>query len=169
MNTVNFIKQLVSDLHEQVDIVLKDTTDEQFNWAPGGTVNPMSAIAVHILAAEDDFIHAVLQHKPPCWETGNWKQEIGAELPPGPDQGWGGFKGIHIRIKSVMAYKQMIQAETDAFLAKIVETDLEREVILFGATVPASDVFKLLIVHSLCHIGEMDALKGQQGTKVLPY
>jgi hypothetical protein len=169
MDTITFIRQVVANMHSDADNVLKDTTDEQFNWMPPEMENPMSAIAIHILAAEDDFIHPVLLHQPSLWEVQGWEQQIGVRVPPGPGRGWQDFKDYRfVKVAPVLEYKQVVQAATMAYLETMTPEDLERQVVLFGNKVPTTDVFKLLIAHTTFHIGEMSAIRGIQGVKVLP-
>ena len=46
------------------DSVTADLTDEQLDWTPPGTANPVGATLLHAVASEDMFVHVVLQGKP---------------------------------------------------------------------------------------------------------
>ena len=164
-----YIQELIIDVRSQIDTVMKDMTDEQFNWKPSGTANPISAIFIHLVGAEDDFIQAVLQHRPPCWEEQAWGVKIGIPTPPMPGHGWHDAVTAPLKVIQLRAYEQEVHAATDAYLAKLTDEELNRKVTLFSEVYSVSGVLKLLVVHNACHVGEIAAIKGMQGVKVLPY
>ena len=84
MDARDYIHRQIAAARRLSDGIIKETTDEQFNWAPPGTVNPIGATLVHMLAAEDRFIQMALLGAPTLWERGGWSEKIGLTAPPWP-------------------------------------------------------------------------------------
>jgi hypothetical protein len=169
MDIKTYLKQQMANAHRQVEAVMKDTTEEQFNWLPPGTINPISVILIHVLAGEDYFIQTILQGKSRCWEAEGWGSKIGIPKPPEPGSSWDEFKTIRILKAPVLRYGQAIQAATDAYLDKLTAGELDRQVTFAGRVVPAAEVLMILVVHIASHAGEIAAVKGMQGIKGLPF
>jgi uncharacterized damage-inducible protein DinB len=169
MNSIELVHQLIEAAHEQTDDSMKDTTVEQFNWTPLGTANPISAVFVHLLNSEDFFVQAILQEKPRFWGAGDWSERTGVKNTPGYGDNWDEFKHASLALGPVLAYQQLVRAATDSYLDKLTPDDLERKVKFAGGERSVAAILILLASHTLCHAGEIAALKGIQGTKGLPY
>ena len=169
MDAKEYIKGQMAAVRQLIDAAMQETTDEQFNWAPPGTANPIGATLVHTIAGEDFFVQNILQGKPRIWETGGWSEKIGLTTPPGRGRGWDEIKGKTLVIAPVLAYQQAVRAATDACLANLTAEDLDRKVTFVGTERPVADVIALVIAHTAHHTGEISALKGVQGGKGLPF
>jgi uncharacterized damage-inducible protein DinB len=169
MDVKTYIQQQMANSHHQIDAVMKDITEEQFNWLPPGTINPISAILVHVLRGEDYFVQAILQGKSRYWELQEWGQKIGIQAPPDPGHSWDEFKTIKISVAPVLAYAQAIRDATDAYLANLTPEELDRQVNFAGHLHPAAEILMILVVHIASHAGEIAAVKGMQGIKGLPF
>ena len=169
MDVKTYIQQQMANVRRQVDAVANGITDEQFNWPPPGTINPISVILIHLLAGEDYFIQTVLQGKSRCWEVQDWGRKIGIQSPPGPGHSWDEYKTIKILVAPVLAYGQMIRGATDIYLADLTAEELDRQVNFAGNMIPAAEVLMTSVVHTASHAGEMAAVKGMQGIKGLPF
>lgn len=169
MDVKTYIQQQMANVRRQIDAAVKDTTDEQFNWPPPGTINPISAIVIHVLAGEDYFIQTVLQGKSRCWEVQEWGRKIGIQTPPEFGRSWDEFKTVKILVAPVLAYEQVIRVATDAYLADLTAEELDRQVDFAGNVLPVAEVLMRLVVHSASHAGEIAAVKGMQGVKGLPF
>jgi hypothetical protein len=169
MNAIEYIQRQLAGMRRLCDAPLQGLTDEQFNWCPPGLTNPISAILVHALTAEDRFVQQVLQGKPRIWETEGWAEKIGLPIPPGGGRGWDEVRGAALSLAPVLQYQQAVRTATDAYLATLTPADLDRSVTLFNGERPAAEVFALLVTHSTGHAGEIAALKGVQGVKGLPF
>ena len=88
MDTASFIRQQYASLHQRIDQVMEGVTGEQLNWATPGPSNPIGAIFLHMLGAEDFHIQTLLQEEPRLWETGGWSATFGLALPPGAGRHW---------------------------------------------------------------------------------
>jgi uncharacterized damage-inducible protein DinB len=169
MDVKTYIQQQMANVRRQVDAVANGITDEQFNWLPPGTINPIGVILLHMAGGEDYFIQTVLQGKPRCWETQEWGGRIGIQTPPGPAPSWDEYKKVKFVVAPVLAYQQVIRSATDVYLAGLTAEELDRQVNFAGHGVPAADVLMTLVVHITSHAGEIAAVKGMQGLKGLPF
>jgi uncharacterized damage-inducible protein DinB len=169
MDARTFIQLQMDNVHGQVDIVMKDLTYDQFNWLPPGTISPISAILLHLLAGEDFFIQGIMQGKPGCWDEQGWLGKIGIQAPGGPVNNWEVFKTTRVAIAPVLAYGLAVRAATDAYLSALTADELDRQVNFVGRMLPVGEVLTILMNHITCHAGEISAVKGMQGLKGLPF
>jgi uncharacterized damage-inducible protein DinB len=169
MDTLEYILMQLSSLREQANDTLKDTTDEQLNWAPPGTVNSIKATYLHLVTCEDIYIQNVLRDQPLVWETGGWGKRIGIENIPGVGDGWAEVQAAQLTLGSLLEYDQAVQAETRAYLEKLNDKELTRVVKFYDNDAPAAAVLVFLVTHSSGHLGEIAAVKGMQGVKGLPF
>jgi hypothetical protein len=169
MDLKSFIQDMMADMHNQCDEAMEGVTDEYFNWKPPGTTNPIRALLIHMAGAEDDFIQVAIQRRLPCWEVQDWGRKIGVDIPPMPDRGWKEFTTDRVRIAPVQAYVQTVRAATSAYLAQLTDDELDRQVYLFGQESTVTGALKLLIVHGICHVGEIATIKGMLGHKGFKY
>ena len=169
MDVITYIKQQIVNVRSQIDATVEDLTEEVFNWLPPGTINPISAILIHVVSGEDFFIQSVLQGKPMYWETQEWGQKIGVKAPPRPEQSWDEFRTTKIMVAPVRAYEKVNRAATDTYLSNLTVDELDRQVNFVGDVIPAAEVLTSLVVHIANHSGEIAAIKGMQGIRGLPY
>ena len=169
MDTIEFIRILIENAHHQADDAIKDTTTSEFNWAPPGTANPISAIMVHYLTSEDFFVQTVLRDVPKLWEEGGWGQKAGVINIPDYGGNWDEFKHKTLAMKPVFSYQKVVRAATDSYLKTLTPVELERKVKFAGVKHPTTTVLSLLARHIIFHSGEIATLKGLQGSKGLPY
>jgi hypothetical protein len=165
MDSIEFIRQLIAAVRRQTDESMKELTVEQFNWTPPGTANPISAIFVHFLNSEDNFVQTLMQGKPKLWEEGGWSEKTGVKVPPGYNGGWDEVKNMTLALEPMLAYQQAVRAATDAYLEKLTPAELDRVVKSARGERSVATMFIHLVDHALIHSGEIGALKGIQGSK----
>lgn len=171
MDVMTYIRDQVEGAHSELETALKDTTADQFNWSPPGTISPISAILIHALVGEDLFIQEILQGKSRLWEAGGWAQRIGVPAAPGgPDASvWEAYRRIRVPIEPVLEFQVEIYAATNALLATMTPEDLDRQVNFFGRQARTAEILMITVTHLCCHAGEIAALKGMQGARGLLY
>ena len=169
MDTLEFFRRLLVAAHRQLDASMKDTTVEQFNWAPEGTANPISATFIHCLNSEDFFVQVILQGKRLLWEEDGCMEKTGVKKTPGYGGGWEEFKHMQVEMGPLLDYQQTVWAGTDVYLQTLTPEDLESKVRFAGGERSVADVLILSAGHTFSHAGEIAALKGVQGVKGLPY
>jgi hypothetical protein len=169
MDVKTYIQQQMANAHHQIDAVMKDITEEQFNWLPPGTINPVSAILVHVLGGEDFFVQAVIQGKSRFWEAQRWGEKIGIQAPPDPGHSWDEFKTIKLSVAPMLDYGQALREATDTYLSNLTAEELDRQVNFGGKLRSVAEVLIILVVHIASHAGEIAAVKGMQGIKGLSF
>jgi DinB superfamily len=165
MDVKTYIQGQLSNVHHQIEDVMKDTTVEQFNWSPPGTINPMNAILIHALSGEDFFVQTIIQGKPRYWEVQEWARKIGIQSPPRPGGSWDEFRSMRILVDPVMVYEQAVCAATDFYLDGLTTEELDRPVKFFDGLRPVAEILMITVGHLCFHAGEMSVIKEMQGIK----
>jgi hypothetical protein len=164
----SYIQQELQFARTQLDGILKGLTDEEFLWMPPGKANPISAILIHMLTAEDDIIQASIRHRPALWEEQMWDRKIWIKTPPAPGRGWEEVRLSKLDLRPILEYRQVVYRATDDYLRTVTVAEMKRKVIFFGAESPVAEILVILINHNVLHAGEIAALKGIQGEQGLP-
>ena len=168
MEILDYMRRQMAAMRRQVDGTMKDVTVEQFNWAPPGTMNTISATFIHFTSVEDNFVQAILQGKPRIWDTGGWSEKTGVKKTPSIGENWDAFRHLYLEIDPFFEYQKAVWAATDAYLATLSVTDLDRMVKLGPREITLAELLMLAANQSLSHSGEIAAMKGVQGAKGLP-
>ena len=92
MEIFDYMRRQMASMRRKVDMTMKDVTVEQFNWAPPGTMNTISATFIHFTSVEDHFVQGILQGKPSVWDAGGWSEKTGVKKPPSIGENWDEFK-----------------------------------------------------------------------------
>ena len=167
MEILDFIKIQFVGVRRQCDSVLNAITNEQFNWTPPGTANPISATFVHMLTSEDRSIQVILQGKERLWESEGWFEKLNLKDTPGGGKNWEQAKERSWTLLPLLGYEQSVRSATDAYLDRLTAQELDRKLIVNGNERRVADILSLLIIHQVIHTGEMDAIKGIMGMKGL--
>jgi uncharacterized damage-inducible protein DinB len=169
MDATAFITRQINLMHFLCEAATNETTDEQFNWQPPGTANTIRASFIHMVHAEDFFIHHVIQGKPRLWESENWAAKFEINTPPGRGRGWEEVTAKPLPVAPALEYQKAVRADTDAYLETLTAEELDREVRFFGGMQPVAQVIATLVAHTMGHSGDIAAIKGMQGVKGLPF
>ena len=169
MNATQFIRQQVAEAEGLSNAAMTDVTDEQFNWLPPGTMNPIKSAWLHTVGGEDLFFQLIIQGRPPLWVTGGWPGRVGLAQTPGGGQGWEEARNTVLALAPVLAYAAAVRDATHEYLARLTEDELDRRVDFFGRESSVADVLARFVSHAACHAGEIAAVKGMQGLQGLPF
>ena len=169
MNATQYVHQQVAEARGLNDAAMAGVTDEQFNWLPPGTMNPIKSTLLHAVGGEDLFFQAIIQGRPPLWATGGWADRIGLAQCPGGGQGWEEARNTVLALAPVQAYAAAVRDATHEYLARLTEDELDRQVSFFGTESSVADVLARFVTHAACHAGEIAAVKGMQGLQGLPF
>ncbi len=169
MEVVDYIQRQIASARRLCDAAMDSTTEEQFNWTPPGTANPIRASFMHYVGGEDLFVQTYFQGKPRIYETGNWGEKIGLAQLPGRSGNWD--EAIHqaVPLGPALDYQSAVRAATEEYLSRLTPQELDRTVDFAGRPRSVADVLATLAVHVTFHAGEISALKGVQGVKGLPF
>ncbi len=169
MNATQFVHQQVAEARGLSDAAMAGVTDEQFNWLPPGTMNPIKSVLLHTVAGEDLFFQSLIQGQPPLWATGGWAGRIGLAQAPGGGQGWEEANETVLVLAPVLAYAETVRNATDEYLARLTDDELDRQVSFFGQGSSVAAVLARFVAHTAGHAGEIAAVKGMQGVQGLPF
>jgi uncharacterized damage-inducible protein DinB len=169
VNATQFVQQQVAEARGLHEAAIAGITDEQFNWLPPGTMNPIKSVLLHTVAGEDIFFQSLLQDRPPLWATGGWADRIGLVQAPGGGQGWEEAKTTVLDLAPVLAYADAVCVATDEYLARLTDAELDRQVSFFGTDSTVAAVLARFVSHTAGHAGEIAAVKGMQGVQGLPF
>ncbi len=167
MDLFEYINHQMAGMRRHITTIMSNVTPEQFNWAPPGTANTISATFIHLTSVEDNFIQNVLQGKPRVWDTGDWCAKTGVKKTPSIGESWDEFRHANLALEPMFEYQKAVWAATDAYLARLTAEELDRIVKFAGREWIAADVLLLAVSQALSHAGEIAALKGAQGAKGL--
>lgn len=169
MDSIEVLRRMIKVVHRHCDDSMKGTTNEEFNWAPPGTANTISAILVHYLVCEDLFIQSVIRGQPRIWDDKGWGEKTGIKKTPEYGGDWEEFKHMTVKIKPILEYQKAVRAATNSYLEGLTPDELDRKVTLGDWECTVADMLIHLARHNLSHAGEISAMRGIQGGKGLPY
>ncbi len=169
MDARSYFQQQFATALGLADVAGFELTQEQFDWAPPGTANTISAVMLHALGTEDYFIQAAIQGRPRLWESGGWAERIGVAELPGPGQSWDEFKSRPTPLEPVVAYGRAVRESTNAYLAGLTDAELAREIELGGRPRTIAEALTIILLHTSFHGGEISTLKGVQGARGIPF
>ena len=169
MDKLTLLK-VVASKNEFAEDVLSDLTEENLNWTPPGTANPIGVILLHVAGGDDYFLQECIQQKPLTWSIGGWSEKIGLERPPGgTPESWQMAKSTHLPFEPVLAYYRAVCAVTDTYFKQLIEAELDRPVMMFGQPSTVGEFLIMMTMHATEHLGEIAALKGVLGLKGLSF
>lgn len=171
MNRIDDFVEALKWAHELLDMTTADLTTEQAHWRPPGTANPIAALYVHAVCAEDAVVNVLLRSKGTMFEN-EWAGKTGASAPAWaitPE--WAG--SIRVDLEAFRVYAMNVAAETSAYLQGLPEAELDRVLNLtrlgMGHRKVSWILSALLIGHLHNMAGEISCLKGLQGAKGYPF
>ena len=146
------------------DLIVASPSNE-----PGPFARRAIAAFLHAVAGEDHFFQSILQGQPPLWATGGWAGRIGLAQAPGGGQGWAEANSTVLALAPVREYAEAVRNATDAYLARLTDDELDRQVSFFGSESSVAGVLVRFVAHTAGHTGEIAAVKGMQGLQGLPF
>jgi uncharacterized damage-inducible protein DinB len=168
MEILDYMRRQMTSMRSTVETTLRDVTIDQFNWAPPGTMNTISATFIHLTSVEDHFVQGILQGKPRIWDAQGWSEKTGVKKTPSIGENWDEFKHLHLLPANLFEYQKAVWAATDGYMSNLTAEDLDRKVMLGKREMTAAELLMMAANQALSHTGEIAALKGIQGAKGLP-
>ncbi|MBM3946125.1 MAG: DinB family protein [SAR202 cluster bacterium] len=164
MDALDLLRTQVTGLRRDFTTILGDMTSEQAHWRPPGVANPIVSLLIHAVDFQDSVVNRTAQGKPRIWDSGNWGQKL--KMDPVSRQDLEKGRALKLDFNLVKQYVTDVQAASDAYLASLKASDLDRMVTGFRGEVPLGNMLSsALVIHLADHMGEMAALKGCQGGK----
>ncbi|OGO32829.1 MAG: hypothetical protein A2Z16_03910 [Chloroflexi bacterium RBG_16_54_18] len=153
-----------------LEMVMADVSQAQAHWSPPGIANPIAATYAHAIC-EMDILVKMLAGKPILFET-SWAGKTGISEPRlNQDFDW--VRRVEVDLDLAREYARAVYQHTDAALAELSPSDLERELDLtangLGIKTVGWCLSALVTGHLHNMAGEISALKGLQGSKGYPF
>lgn len=159
---ITALRTLVRTANRSVVRVMEDVTQEQADWLPPGTANPIGATYLHIVMGLDMNISTMLEEQPRIWERESWAGKFGL---PAASQ-LAAFDDKSIDLTVARAYHERVMKQIDGYFDRMNDADLARVVPSWRGQVTVADALALFMsFHTLQHLGEICAVKGFQGLK----
>jgi hypothetical protein len=166
--------QLVSGFqwaHRVLNMVMEDCTPEALHYkVPGSTINPIAAIYVHAVYAEDSLVNRRIRGQTSMWERDGWQEKTGVEIAgSSSDPNWA--ERLALDMARFKPYTDAVFAETEAYLSTLTDEEMQREIetSAFGKQTVGQLLSGLTLHHVGLHTGEIATMKGVQGLKGLPF
>jgi hypothetical protein len=171
MDVLSFAREQMQWAHELLEMVMADVTEEQAHWQPPGIANPIGALYVHAVTAEDGVINGMIRGGMPLF-AGEWAGRTGAS-DSSPFLSFDGARNLKVELAAVREYARAVYANTDTYLLGLTAADLEQMVDLSQVGMgqrPLSWCLNALVASHVNNMtGEISALKGVQGAKGYPF
>jgi hypothetical protein len=166
------LRQQLAGAHDILEQTIADCPQDVLDKnLPGATISSIGSIYAHLVFAEDGILHGMLQGKPPIYRAQNWAARTDVEMPApgGFNPEWA--RTVRMKLPAFREYAKSVYAATDAYVASLSETDLDRKVQtgFVGEQTVGFVLGNILAWHAAQHTGEIAALKGVQGLKGLPF
>lgn len=143
--------------------VTGDLTAEQAHWQPPGVANPIIGLMFHVVGLEDRLIQQTIQGKPTIWDSANWGQKL--NMQPFGRLTLESGRALKVDFVRFQEYAKEVAAATEAYIAKLTDAELDRQVQGFRGPVPVANMLGTVSNQLLEHGGEIAVLKGLQGAK----
>ena len=170
MNGTSVLASSLGFAHQLTSAVVGDCSPETLARRVDGTIESAGSILAHAVISEDFFIQSMMQGEPLLYKSGGFASSLNLGDIERPVQTPEWAATIKLDMSTFTPYMQAVFAATDAFVAGLSETDLDREVQgptgkqPIGAFLAGIGVF-----HLSEHLCEIAAIKGVQGLKGLPF
>jgi len=173
MNTVELLQFSLGNAFGILKDVAADVTQEQADWQPPGTANPIGATYWHVLSSADYVVFKWGAGQEPLHETADWKEKALTVSAPEPEQGgdWQAhMRTIRVDLAAAHEYAQAVSGAIQGWLGALTPTDLERKMETPIGELTLGQLLETFVIwHINAHCGEIAALKGIQGTKGYPF
>jgi hypothetical protein len=171
MNTVELIQYSLGNALGVLGQVTADLTQEQADWMPPGTANPIGGLYWHTIASMDMVVHGWGMGEAPLSKTAGWQEKVlissGPEVEEGrpPD-----IREARIDLPAMHQYAKAVQEVAQNWLSSLNPDDLGRKIETpIGELSLGQMLATFVIWHIDAHCGEIAALKGCQGAKGYPF
>lgn len=169
---VKVYRDIFDTVHSWMIGTTEDLSVATASWQPAGKCVPAGAHFAHHVIGEDFFVNVLLQEKPVLAVT-DFAGKTGFDKPYPTDWQWAEWaRTVTLDLDQLRAYATGVFANTDAYLATLTDSDLDREIDLseMGWGVKTvSGLLDMIAIDGGAHSGEISAIKGLQGLKGYPF
>ena len=176
LTALQLIKEELKASREVFEGTAADILVKHLHKDPGGKAFPLAATYAHLIFSEDAIVHGMLQGKKSLSET-TWKNKTGVDsVMPAMDDNYAKAnekwsKTVKMDLPKFRKYANAVHKATDAYVKKLKNSDLEKEVDLgsWGKRKVVFLLYEYIIGHTYSLAGELSVLKGIQGVKGYPF
>ena len=173
MNTVELLQHSLGNAFGILGQVSADLTQEQADWQPPGTANPIGAMYWHTISGADDVVYRWALGQEPLRQRENWDERVLKVSVAEPEHGddWQAYmRTIRVDLPALHEYAQAVAEALQGWLSSLAPEDLERVINTPIGEYTLAQMLDLFAVwHINAHCGEISALKGCQGAKGYPF
>ncbi|HXF63501.1 MAG TPA: DinB family protein [Caldilineaceae bacterium] len=168
---ISLLRNQFALAHHWVEGTMQDVSPELAHQHQAGKAHPIGAEYVHVVTAEDYFIHVILGGGAPLMASSYAGKTGFDQMPPAGD--WSDWaRQVKVDFEPFRQYAQAVYAATDAYLAGLSDADLARPVDLSVLNLGQQNVgftLSIILLNAAAHAGEISALKGVNGLRGYPF
>jgi hypothetical protein len=168
MDAIELLRWQGQKTWDWLEEVVEDVTEEQANWVPGGTANPIGANYAHLVITADAGFNSQLFGGMPIMAT-KFRGQIGLSGMPHAAGGWHDWSMLRVDWDRLRAYGQSLREDVEAHLVALTRGDLERPVDMRAHGLGMWTGLDIADLHghhhARIHGGEIACLKGLQGAR----
>jgi hypothetical protein len=166
MDAIELLRWQTSTAWDWLDETVGDITEEQANWRPAGTANPIGANYAHLMITADAGFNSQLLGGMPIMAT-RFRGQIGLSEMPHAAGGWDDWSRLQVDWARLREYGQAVRECVEAHVNALTPEDLERRVDMTAHGLGVWKGLRQIDLHSHHHVrihgGEIAVLKGMQG------
>lgn len=154
--------------HEIIETAVAGLSPEQLHYrGEGSTIQSIAAIYSHTVLGEDGLLNGMARGQASLYDSGGWAAKTGIDGSKAgqlSDQTSDALREVDFA--ALREYAQTVYAETDAWLATLSESDLDRSIHIswMNTDMPLGQFIGSVVAwHTIHHGGEIAALTGVQG------
>lgn len=171
MDAITLLRTEAEWAHQEFDMTTADVSAEVAHRTPMGNAGSIASSMAHAIVAEDSIVQGMLQGKAPLYAS-TFQGKTGVSDPQfmnAPE--W--VKAVRIELDQFRTYAAAIAAATDAYIASLSESDLDKahDLSQMGmGSRPTGWMLAALVTGHLHDLtGEISAIKGSHGLKGYPF
>ena len=171
MNTVDLLGYSLQNAFGILGQVAADLTQEQADWTPPGTANPIGALYWHCVSSVDQIVRQWCCGSPPLAEADGWRDRVlGDSAADAGEETVEQMRAARADLPALHEYAAAVQQDVQGWLGSLTPADVE---CVMNTPIGDLNLGQLLetfvIWHVNAHCGEISALKGCQGAKGYPF
>lgn len=171
MNAMRILRDELKQGHDILEQAVAGLPADQLHHrGAGSTIQSIATVYAHTVMSEDRLMNDKIHERAPLFDRENWAAKAGIEMPPfgGDYESWVASIA-DVDFASLRDYAEAVYAESDATMAGLTESDLDRMVKFVDEMPLGSFLGTVIAWHAVHHGGEVCALKGVLGGKGLPF
>jgi hypothetical protein len=171
MDAIALLTYSISSAFDILGQVTADLTQQQADWIPPGTANPIGALYWHTISGADQVVHEWCQGQEALTQREGWQGRVLLAGAPGDGQETlGEMQAMRVDLPALHDYARAVAEASQGWLSSLQPQDLGRELQTpIGNFFLAHVLETFVIWHINAHCGEISALKGCQGARGYPF